>query len=593
MNEDTTAVSQTTAPWEAYVVPAPRDLFAARPPDYDVVAERDIRIPMRDGTVLAAMLWRPAGAGHWPVLVERSPMRFEERTGPAGEYHAGRGVAVLAVGLRGCLGSGGEFGADFGSPDGDGYDTVEWVAAQPWCDGRVGLICGSISGYTAYQTLVEAPPNLIPSLVREGPVGLDMGVVQGVGLLGMQQVAISWTTHRLNDLPSEQRAQAQLLLDRWRQDWQAAQSAAADPRFQIVPALTRHLPVLPNPFFQGIADYFETFFQMPLPARQRDSILARSQRVTVPVCHLSGWLDSFTQSALNAFMAMRAHAATEAARAGQRLIIGPWLHGPANTHGKPVGLLNFGPNAELDFFAFRQRWLDACLHEGLVPDTDPVVWLYLMGPDRWLGFESWPPPMQPTRWYLNGHALAPAAPLEPQTPDVYDYDPNDPVPSLADGGALNIGADQRPVEDRLLVYTSPPLDAPLTLVGPVTAVLYAASSAPDTDWIIRLTLVRPDGASVILTGGSLRARFRHSLFEPSLLEPDKVERFEIEMLPVSIVIPAGHRLRLTVTSSDFPAFDRNLNTGGPCSRETSGQVARNHVYHDASRPSHLVLPVLR
>jgi uncharacterized protein len=583
-------MTETAAPWEAYAVPAPRDVLTSRPHDHDVVAERDIRIPMRDGTVLAAMLWRPAGAGPWPVLVERSPMRFEERTGPAGEYHAGRGVAVLAVGLRGCLGSGGEFSADIGSPNGDGYDTVEWVAAQPWCDGRVGLICGSISGYTAYQTLVEAPPHLMPTLVREGPVGLDKGVV---GLLGVQQVTIAWTTHRLNDLPPEQRAQAQRLLDRWQQDWQAAQSAAVDPRFQIVPELTRRLPVLPNPLFQGIADYFETFFRMPSPEGDSDSVLARAEQVTVPVCHLAGWLDSLTQGSLNAFTAMRTHAATEEARTGQRLIIGPWLHGPANTHGKPVGLLEFGPNAELDFFAFRQRWIDAYLQEGRVPDADPVVWLYLMGPDRWLGFESWPPPTQPTRWFLNGHALAPAAPVEPQTPDVYEYDPNDPVPSLADGGALNIGADQRPVEDHLLAYTSPPLDAPLTLVGPVTAVLYAASSAPDTDWIVRLTMVRPDGASIILTGGSLSARFRHSPFEPSLLEPDKAERFEIEMLPVSIVIPAGHSLRLTVTSSDFPAFDRNLNTGGPLSREASGQVAHNHVHHDASRPSHLILPVLR
>jgi uncharacterized protein len=158
---------------------------------------------------------------------------------------------------------------------------------------------------------------------------------------------------------------------------------------------------------------------------------------------------------------------------------------------------------------------------------------------------------------------------------------------------MGIGLDQRPVEDRLLTYTSPLLEAPLTLVGPVKTVLYASSSAPDTDWIVRLTMVRPDGASVILSGGTLRARYHRSPTKPLRLEPHRPERFEIEMMPVSIVVPAGCALRLTVTSSDFPAFDRNLNTGGPIGRESVGQVAVNRIYHDAQLPSHVVLPVLR
>ncbi|MBX3001776.1 MAG: CocE/NonD family hydrolase [Caldilineaceae bacterium] len=586
-------MTATADPWNAYVVPAPRDVLTPRPPDHDVVVERDLRIPLRDGTVLAAMLWRPAGAGPWPVLVERSPMRFEERTGPAGEYHAARGVAVLGVALRGCLGSGGEFGIDVGSPEGDGYDTVEWVAAQPWCNGRVGLICGSISGYTAYQTLVEAPLHLMPTLVREGPISMYHGAEPSAGILTAQQVATTWTEHRLASLPPEQHSQAQVLLDTWQRDVQAAGAAASGTPFQIVPEMARRLPVVPNPLFQGIADYYETMLRTPTPEEQRTSVLARAERVTVPVCHLGGWFDGLTRHSLDAFQAMRAHAATPAARAGQRLLIGPWVHGPANTHGKPVGLLEFGPNAALDFFAFRQRWVDAYLDGARALDADPIVWLYLMGPDRWLGFDSWPPPTQPTPWYLNTHTLALQPPTTEQLPDAFEYDPGNPVPSLADGGALNIGADQRPVEDRLLTYTSPPLDAPLTLVGPVTTILYAASSVPDTDWFVRLTLVRPDGASVILTGGALRARFRHSPLAPSLLEPNKPERFEIDMMPISVVIPAGHSLRLTVTSSDFPAFDRNLNTGGPLSREAAGQVAINRVYHDAQLPSHIILPVLR
>lgn len=578
--------------WEAYVVTPPGDKFTAQPPTHEVVVERGLRIPMRDGTELAAMLWRPEGEGPFPVLVERSPMRLEERSGAAGAYHAARGIAVLSVGLRGCVGSDGEFGLDLGSPIGDGYDTVEWAAAQSWCDGRVGTICGSISGYTAYQTAVEAPPYLIPLLVREGPIDVTATGSGSRSLLGFQAVSVVWTEHRLDYLTPEERAPAQKLVDTWQQAWLAAQAAASGSPFLPVSETFRQLPLSPHPLFVGAADYYNAWFGPPSADRTDVDVTQRAEQVDVPICHLGGWFDGLVTSTLSAFSAMQARAASTDARAGQRLIIGPWVHGPQATHNNPVGLLEFGPNAELDFFAFRQRWYDAHLSGECDLSADPVVWLYLTGPDRWLGFESWPPPITPTNWYLDSDVLADAPPDSTQAPNAYAYDPTDPVPSLAGGGAMGIGLDQRPVEDRLLAYTSPPLDVPLTLVGPVKTILYASSSAPDTDWIVRLTMVRPDEASVILSGGTVRARYHLSPITPKWLEPDKPERFEIEMLPLSIVIPAGHRLRLTVTSSDFPAFDRNLNTGEPIGHESEGQVAVNRIYHDAQRPSHVVLPVL-
>ena len=308
---------------------------------------------------------------------------------------------------------------------------------------------------------------------------------------------------------------------------------------------------------------------------------------------LGGWFDGTVRSTLAAFMAMQAQAGTPLARQGQRLIVGPWTHGAANTHGQSVGLLEFGPNARLDFFAFRQRWYDAQLRRKGNLKDDPTVWLYLIGPDRWLGCETWPPPQtQPTPWYLHSGALVKSAPDGAQNPDAYEYDPDDPVRTLKGGGAMNIGADQRPIEDRLLCYTSKPSKEDLTLVGPLKAVLHASSSAPDTDWVVRLTWVRPGGASVIISGGALRARYRHSSKRETLLEPDRPECFEIEMMPVSIVIPKGARLRLTVTSSDYPAIARNLNTGLSLSKERRAQKAINMVYHDRLRPSHVVLPVV-
>jgi putative CocE/NonD family hydrolase len=204
--------------------------------------------------------------------------------------------------------------------------------------------------------------------------------------------------------------------------------------------------------------------------------------------------------------------------------------------------------------------------------------------------------VRPQAWYLRSDAgdagLRPEPPPNGEPADTYRYDPHDPVISLAGGGPFGMGMDQRPLEHRLLCYTSAPLERELALVGPLKAVLQAASDAPDTDWVVRLSWVRSDGAALILSGGILRARYRRCLWEADPLTPDEPTRFEIPMMPLSAVIPAGDRLRLSVTSSDFPAHDRNLNTGEAIDIAQKGRVATNTIYHDASRASHVVLPVL-
>ncbi len=591
-----TPSSTASVPWQAYVVPSPTEKTVPSMPTHEVVVERGYRISMRDGTELAAILWHPKGDGPWPVLVERCPHRLEERSGDAGQYHAARGLAVLSVGLRGCSGSGGAFnGIIPGSPRGDGYDTIEWTAAQSWCDGQVGMICGSISGMTAYQTATEAPPHLIPLFVREGGVSILAPSAQCRQLIGLQMLAVAWTDNRLDDYLPEQRVRAQLLVDTWNREWQEArQRLGPDSPLMPVPDTVKRLPVAPHPLFTGVADYYNDLVHGT--GQHTDGVgvnLSKlAHQVRQPIYHLGGWYDNLLVGNLAMFSALCAGAATAEARAGQRLIIGPWVHGPRQTDGKAVGQLEFGPNASLDFLAFRQRWYDAQLNGPETLADDPTVWLYLTGADQWLGFESWPPPITETPWYLDGDQLATNSPSDAQESDAYDYDPNDPVPSLVGGGAMGIGVDQRPVEDRLLTYTSPPLAEPLVLLGPLKCILYASSSAPDTDWIVRLTMVRPDGASVILSGGTMQALYRHTPTEAIPLDPDQPERFEIEMLPVSIVVAAGHALRLTVTSSDFPLFARNLNIGDPNGQQSAGQVASNRVYHDAERPSHISLPIL-
>jgi putative CocE/NonD family hydrolase len=596
-------------PWEQFVVSSPAARTIARPPEHEVGVERGLRVPLRDGTRLGAMLWRPTTPGRYPVLVERGPHRLEWRTGPAGEYYAARGYAVLGVNLRGCGESEGDFrGPMPGAPPGDGSDTVEWAASQAWSNGRVGMLCGSVSGFTQYQTAVEAPPHLSALLVRQaGGFEVYRTFFRGgaLGLAALQFVAADWARHRLEGMSADRRP----LAERRVREFQAAIASAGqrwaehptDPRRRVAlvapTSLAERLPLAPHPFFAEIADFYNEVFAHPTPdAWWQEANLDRSaDRVRVPICHLGGWFDGLVACTLEAFAAMRSRAF---ARDEQRLIIGPWPHGPEKIGVTRVGARALGPNAALDFFAFRGRWYDHYLQDRLTGvAADPLVWVYLIGPDVWLGAETWPlPGVAATPWYLRAGdgdgRLAAEPPPGSEDPDRYRYDANDPVPSVAGGGPFGMGVDQSPLESRLLTYTSPPLARPLALVGAVHAVLYAASSALDTDWVVKLTEVHPDGSSIVLSGGILRARYHAGFEHPALLEPDRPQRFQVELLPLAIVVPVGHRLRLTVTSSDFPAFDRNLNTGGPIGGEVAGQIATNAVFHDAAQPSRVVLPIL-
>jgi putative CocE/NonD family hydrolase len=228
-----------------------------------------------------------------------------------------------------------------------------------------------------------------------------------------------------------------------------------------------------------------------------------------------------------------------------------------------------------------------------------------MGANRWLALPDWPPlnaagtpiylreSWEPTLASLNKGGLMFDLPAAAERPDGFTYDPDDPVPSLTGCGLIDWGpTDFRGVEDRLLTYTSAPLERDLHVVGHVKAVLYAASSAPDTDWVVRVCDVWPDGRSISVCDGILRARYRDSFAHPALMEPGRVYRFEVDLRATAQSFLAGHRLRVHVTSSDFPRYDRNLNTGGPIGEKTTSRVAMNTVFHDALHPSHLLLPVL-
>ena len=554
----------------------------------------DVEQPMRDGTLLRADVYLPAGDGPFPALLERTPYSKDNSS----EVHAGapaffasQGYAVVIQDVRGRFQSQGKFlpfHDDGWGANRDGYDTVEWIAAQPWCNGQVGTIGGSYSGATQYRLAPTRPPHLRALFARESSADYHAEWVYRGGafeLAFMLDWTHRWTLNNLKNLaPAGDYARLKGLLER---------------SVQELESWWWHLPLYPNPLVVDLDDWFNEFLAHPDdgPFWWQWNIAHRHTHVDLPICHVGGWFDIFLNGTLKNYTGLRAHARSAAARESQRLIVGPWVHGPLGTAKSLQGEVDFGADAVWDYNEMRLPWFDYWLKgiDNGVMD-EPRVRLFVMGENRWRTADEYPiPGTKLTAWYLHeAGGLSPAPPCGAQPAESYVYDPEDPVPTRG-GNTLNIpnGAfDQRPIEDRCLTYTSEPLAQDLTIIGPVTCVLYAMSSAPDTDWVVRLTDVDPDGFSRYLCDGILRARYRESAMQPRLLTPHQVYEFAVDLWATANTFRAGHRIRLAVTSSCFPRYDRNLNTGGPFGQEAAGQAAINTVFHDSVRPSHVILPIV-
>jgi putative CocE/NonD family hydrolase len=324
--------------------------------------------------------------------------------------------------------------------------------------------------------------------------------------------------------------------------------------------------------------------------------------ISVPALNISGWWDmNFPGTPMN-FMGMRRHGKTQAIRDAQKMIVGPWPHQGNRT--RTLNGVDFGPTALTNLNDYMVRFYDRYLkgiQNGV--EHDPAVHVFVIGANEWRTSSEWPLPgtqFAPYYFHSNGSANSlrgdgglSTEPPATETHDSFRYDPNDPA-----GEVWNI--ESGPVDDRIqsirddvLCYTSEPLTTPLTVVGPVTAVLYASSSARDTDWHVRLVDVHPDGAARFLCHGMLRARFRESFEEPHFLTPDEVYKFEFSMDAAGVEFLPGHRIRVEVTSSWFPEYDRNTNSGAENNfTDATIVVATQRIFHDAGRASHVVLPVL-
>lgn len=578
------------------------------PADSNAVFYRDVPVPMRDGTVLRADLWVPNVDVSVPVLLERLP--YDKSVSALTTLEAGLdpiravegGYAVVLQDTRGRFSSDGRF-EPFVNEETDGVDTINWCAGLPFCDGNVAMFGASYFGTTQLLAAAAAPsplraivPTVTGSDLYEGWIYQGGAFQLGLGLFWVLAILAPNLVFRLPD--SERSAYADLLADACRN----------------LDSLYWRLPLSDLDGLEAVLPFYIEW----LTHHERGDYWASraiSDRYTsmrTPAIHIGGWYDFFAAGTIENYQQLRRSAATDEARNGQRLVMGPWSHG---NFTDAVGELRFGFDAakpSLDTTAMLLGFFDSQIQRR--PFDAPEVSAFLMGADTWTEETDWPPPAaRQETWFLHsrGHAntlrgdgvLALAPPTGDEPGDAYVFDPTDPVPTVGGstflpGAAVshNAGAkDQRAVEERndVLVYTSEVLEQDLDAVGPVRAVLFVQTSAPDTDFTAKLVDVHPNGRAYVVCDGIVS--LRHARSTAPRPETRNVDQVSIELGPTAMRFKRGHRIRLEISSSNFPRFARNPNNGVPATqaRVSDLRPARQQVFHDVARRSTLELTVRR
>jgi uncharacterized protein len=558
-------------------------LAAAAPAETDRV-ERGVGVPMRDGVKLVADVYLPAaGSGPWPVILIRTPYNRAAGEGAARPFR--EQYAVVVQDTRGRYESEGEFTPFFPEVN-DGYDTVEWAAAQPWCNGKVGMTGGSYLGLVQLLAAIARPPHLKAIFPIVAPSDFYGDTVYTGGALRQELV----------------------------QGWMSLMAATAKPGVPPPPGfkpvslgdLWKRLPLGDTEQFRvGGPAYVKTWesiiahpsrdpFWEPIRVPQQFSM------VQVPAYFVGGWYDIFGPSTTVNFRGWRKQGATKEARQGTRMLIGPWVHAV----NAAAGDLDPGAAGRVDLNALSVRWFDHWLRgvdTGI--DREPPVRVFALGANEWRDYPAWPPPDSRNRTYylvggLGGDLHTGALfRRRPGTLEVtrYRYDPTDPVPTTG-GQTFMVPAgqkDQRAIDSRpdVALFDTPKLETDTEVAGEVRARLYVRSSEPDTDFTARLAAVLPDGRSINIADGIRRLRTYRSYERPLLLPPGRVVPLDIDLGPTNAVFRAGWRIRLAVSSSNFPRFDRNPNTGAPFGSDARLRPADNQVLHGGSFGSSLTLPI--
>jgi putative CocE/NonD family hydrolase len=563
-------------------------------------ADYDVRIPMPDGVQLAASLYRPrAHDEKLATVLLRTPYgRLEHNGAPdAALFFATHGYAVVVEDIRGKYDSQGEF-TPYRSGTSDGVATLDWIARQPWSNGKVGTFGCSALGELQFA-LARARDPRHRAMIASGAGGA-MGSASGrYAYFGQFEGGIWQLSSGFG--------------------WFVVHGAKnrRTPRNAAVDYATalRHLPVVdlvktasaePNNY----ADFVRTPLTDPWWAAL--DFVSNADVLNTPALVINTWGDQTVGDTLALAEFVRSKSTPDEARS-QHVVIGPGNHCEHEEIGAvgKFGDLDVG-SADQPYRDWYLRWFDFWLRDRGAGLSDlPPYLFYMIGEDRWLSASRWPPEQStPQRWYLGsgGHAngrvgdgTLGSAPPAAGGFDEYRYDPLDPVPShggpvccTGDPSQRSGPVDQRVVEQRsdVLVYSSPPLDAPVRVAGPLHAALKVSSSALDTDFVARLVDVWPDGRATSIQEGALRARYRSGIDRPELLTPNRVTELTVDMRSIAYTIAKGHRLRLQITSSNFPRLERNLNTGGRNFDESTGVVAVNRIHHGQPTPSYVELPVL-
>jgi putative CocE/NonD family hydrolase len=567
-----------------------------------VTKQVDVPAKMRDGVSLLADVYRPTEAGNYPVILMRLP--YDKSTAQtyvyaSPEFYASYCYIVVIQDVRGQYASQGTFYA-FRDEMNDGYDSVEWAAALPGSSGKVGMYGFSYVGATQWLAAVTQPPHLaaiVPAMTSSDYYD-GWSYEGGAWSLAFEESWPIFTIALASARRTGDQSSVAKILDA------AGKIAQTYNHLPLTdyPWLSPGVPTVAGYFYDWLAhDTWDDYWQ-------QWSIRKRYGRIQVPALNFAGWYDVFLNGSIENFVGMRKGDGSDVARSAQRLVIGPYIHFP----WKPkIGEIDFGFEAINPIDGLQLAWFDHWLKGKDNDDRDAAVRVFVMGVKRWREAADWPiPGTRFTKYYL--HSLGEAntrfgngrldtdAPMADEPPDHYRYDPTDPVPSRGGHSCCTpevapVGPyDQAEIEQRadVLVYSTPVLQQPVEVTGPISLTLFAASSAVDTDWTAKLVDVYPDGRAINLNNGIIRARYRDSLEHTSPISPGQIYKYVINIWPTSNVFLPGHKIRLEVSSSNFPHYDRNPNTGHSFGVDAVMQPADQTVHHDAQHASFVMLPII-
>mgnify|MGYP006154856279 CR=1 FL=1 len=574
--------------------------------------DTNVSIRMRDGTELYADIYRPKQDAQCPVLLMRLPYGKHVpayRSMYLDPIRAvGRGYAVVVQDVRGRHRSEGQFYPYINEAQ-DGYDTVEWCGSQPWSDGNVGMFGISYHGATQWLAASEAPPSLkaiVPGVTSDDYYDSWTYLGGAFQLWWISQWMLGFAENDIGKGYTERPKKLEEL-DQM-QNW------LSDPL-----KMAKHLPLQDMTAFKGkskendLCGYYYDWLSHSTYDDYWKSFAPKEKfhNVNIPVLNIAGWHDIFIRGSINCYQGMREKGGTELSRTQQHLIVGPWLHAPLPSPN--AGQQFYGRSASgasIDLHGMQLDWFDRWLkgdENGI--DSQPTAYVFVMGKNEWQAEQTWPPSdVDPINYYLtsNGAAnsvrgngkLSSNPPGNNEPTDHFKYDPMNPVPSLGGAylygipGVFEVGVqDQQLVEDRedVLVYSSGVLENDLEIAGRVKLNLWAKTSAYDTDWTAKLLDVDEYGKSTNVCDGILRARFNKSLEKECFVNSNQVECFTIDLGFTAMLFTKGHRIRVQISSSNFPAFDRNLNTGKGFG-DSQIIVAEQTIFHDSKYPSFINLP---